>query len=152
MFFQTHLAATIFGILIFSDFIGGKFLFAIVAIFSTFLPDMDNGYSYLGRKKIFKPIRNFAKHRTFLHSFTFLIIIFLFLYFWIPVIAYGFLLGYGLHLCLDSMTVRGIKPFWPLKFKIKGKMVSGKGFEIFIFVSLLIIDIFLFLRKILNII
>jgi inner membrane protein len=143
---------TVFGILLLSDFVEGKFVFALVAIVSTFLPDVDNARSYFGRKKIFRPVQGITKHRGFLHSFTFMGIAFIILYLWIPVVSYGFLLGYGVHLLGDSFTKRGVKFFWPLKWKIKGKMRSGRGMEIFIFLAFLIMDVFLLLYRVLRVV
>jgi len=151
MYLQTHIAATFLGIILLMDFVESKMVFVIVALVATFIPDIDNKSSKLGRKRIFRPLQVFLKHRGILHSFTFLGIVCILLYFWTPVVSYGFALGYGLHLILDAFTVWGIRPFWPFKWKIKGKMKTGKGFEIFIFVSLLIIDLVLIFNSILGV-
>ena len=151
MYLQTHLAATIFGIFLLSDFIEGKFVFAFVAIISTFLPDIDNARSYFGRKKIFRPLQSFIFHRGILHSFTFLFLITYLLSLWNHSISFVFLWGYGSHLFLDMFTVWGIRPLWPLRWKLRGKMRSGRGMEIFLFVFILILDVFLLFYKVLKI-
>ena len=148
MYVYTHLMITIFGIFLTIGFVENKFLFVIAAIFSTFFPDLDISTSKIGRKKIFRPFQVFLKHRGFIHSFTFLLIVCFFLYFWNPSISEGFFMGFGLHLVGDSFTKRGIRPFWPLKWRIRGKMRTGKGMELFILLAFLILDIFLVVKMI----
>ncbi len=42
------------------------------------------------------------------------------------VILTGMVIGYLLHLLEDSVTIDGIEPFYPLKNKFNGKMITGK--------------------------
>ena len=90
----------------------------------------------------------FIKHRGILHSFTFLFVIGLILYFLVPSILYPFLYGYGLHLVLDMSTVAGISPLYPIKKKIKGFIRTGGKFESFIYFLILFVNFYLILRLI----
>ncbi|MCA9487413.1 MAG: metal-dependent hydrolase [Nanoarchaeota archaeon] len=146
MFIKTHLAITFFGIVIFLDFFHGienKLLFLGVAFLATFIPDVDTRFSKLGKRKVFRPIQFFFGHRGFIHSFTFLAIIFVFLLFLNEVIAFGFLLGYGLHLFADSFTKFGVYLLWPIKKNFKGPIKTGGKFERLIFTICLVVGFFL---------
>lgn len=145
MLTRTHFTITAFFILIFISSIENKFLFVLVALFATLLVDVDTKYSKLGRRKIFRPLQFFIRHRTVFHSFTFLILVTLFFVWFFPVLAFPFFLGYSIHLLADSFTIKGIKPFYPWKKLIYGKLRTGSRTEIFIFVCFLILDIFLIL-------
>ena len=79
-------------------------------------------------------------------NWTFLITIFFVLFF--PILAFGFFLGYGLHLFVDSFTIRGIKPFYPLKKKCSGKIKTGGRIEVSLFVFFLLADLFLLFFRI----
>ena len=152
MLIKTHFVITIFGILLLISHVEHKIIFVVVALVSTFIPDIDSRYSVMGRKKLNRILQFFTKHRGIIHSFVFLIFVTLVLVFIFPIIALGFFVGYGLHLFADSFTVYGITPFYPFsKKKSKGFVVSGKKFEKFVFVSFLVFDIILFLSKFLNI-
>ncbi len=115
MLIKTHLSITIFFILFFINSVEHKLVFVVVALIATYLPDVDSRYSTLGRKKINRILQWFTKHRGMIHSFSFLLTITLFLVLFVPVVALGFFLGYGLHLFADSFTKDGIKPFYPWK-------------------------------------
>lgn len=151
MFIKTHLLISIFGILIFVKFfnsIESKILFSFVVIIATFIPDIDSRFSKLGKKKFFRPIQFFIGHRGIFHSFTFLLIVFILLFFWKPLVAFGFLTGYGLHIFSDGLTRTGIYPFWPFKTKFKGFIKTGGIFEGFLFIIFLVLDAFLLVLNI----
>ena len=118
MMLRTHLAIVALAILLFvpnvSDF-SDKFVFVVVALTATYLPDIDSAFSTIGRKEGARIVQFFVKHRGMLHSFTFCIAISILFTLFIPVLALPFFLGYGLHLFSDSFTLEGIKPFWPYK-------------------------------------
>jgi len=69
---------------------------------------------------------------------------------WKPVIAFGVLIGYGLHLLADSLTIQGIRPFYPFKRRLRWKIKTGGRFEVVLFVGFLIADLWLLLNMALN--
>ena len=151
MLIRTHLSITLFFILLFISNVEHKFVFVIVALISTFIPDIDSRFSTLGKKKALRILQFFIKHRGILHSFTFLFILTLFFVLFFPVIALGFFLGYGLHLLADSFTVEGIKPFYPYKKKSSGRIRTGGKSETSLLVFFVIADLGLLIWRILGI-
>jgi membrane-bound metal-dependent hydrolase YbcI (DUF457 family) len=148
MLIRTHIAITVFGILLLIMNVEHKIIFVVVALLATFLPDVDSRYSVIGKRKLNRILQFFTKHRGITHSFVFLILITLILLFVLPVVALGFFLGYGLHLFADSFTKSGITPFHPFsKKKTSGFIVTGKKFEKFVFLGFLILDAILFWTK-----
>ena len=148
MLIRTHLAITIFAILLLISNVEYKLVFVLVALIATFIPDIDSRYSSLGRKKINRILQFFTKHRGITHSFLFLIFLTLVFLYFVPIIALGFFLGYGLHLFADSFTPDGITPFHPIyKKKSKGKVLTGSRLEIGLFVGFVISDVALVLTK-----
>ncbi len=151
MLIRTHLVITALFVLIFLSSVQNKIIFVIVALIAAILPDIDSDSSIIGKRKIFRPIQFLFGHRGFLHSFTFLFLMTFFFVLFIPVIAFPLFLGYSLHLFADSFTVQGIRPFYPLKKTYAGKFKTGGKIDITLFISILIIDLFVFFTKILNI-
>ncbi len=151
MLLRTHLAITFFGILILISSVQNKFIFIIVAILSTYIPDIDSRYSKIGRKRINRILQFFTRHRGITHSFIFLVLVTLGILLFSNAAALGFFLGYGLHLFADSFTRDGIKSFYPFfsKFKSSGKVSTGGKVEIIIFMIFIILDLILFFGKIL---
>lgn len=147
MLLKTHLAISIFFILLFLPSVEYKIIFIILAIIATYLPDIDSRYSRIGRKKTARILQWFTKHRGMFHSFTFLLIITLFLVLFFPIIAFGFFLGYGLHLFADSFTKEGIRLFYPSKNVSKGGIRTGGKIEISLLVLLIMIDLALFFLR-----
>ena len=148
MLIRTHLLITLFFVLLFLPFMEYQTSFVIVALIATFIPDIDTKFSSLGRKKIFRILQFFVQHRGFLHSFSFLFLITIFFILFFPILAFGFFLGYGLHLLADSFTINGIKPFYPLKKRVCGKIKTGGRVEVSLFVFFLILDLFLIFFRI----
>jgi membrane-bound metal-dependent hydrolase YbcI (DUF457 family) len=58
-----------------------------------------------------------------------------------PIFSLGFFLGYTSHLVADSYTIWGIKPFYPSKKVVKGKIRSGGRREEFVFLVFLVLDL-----------
>ena len=144
MLIKTHIAITIFAILLLILVVDHKIIFILVALFATFLPDIDSRYSVMGKKKINRILQFFTKHRGITHSFVFLIVMTLILLYLLPVVALGFFLGYGLHLFADSFTKNGITPFHPFwKKKSEGFISTGRKFEKFVFITFIILDVIL---------
>ena len=151
MLIRTHLLITLFFILILFSVVEDKVVFVIIALIATFIPDIDTKFSKLGRKKIFRPLQFFVSHRGFLHSFIFLGLVALIFYLFLPIVVFPFILGYGLHLIADGLTIQGIKPFYPFKTRIKGRIKTGGRLEVVVFVGFLIADLWLIFSMMLNI-
>jgi membrane-bound metal-dependent hydrolase YbcI (DUF457 family) len=149
MLIKTHIVITIFLIMILNFQL--NFLFVFIVILSTFLPDIDSRFSKLGKRKIFRLLQFFAGHRKIFHSFIFLGLICLPLFFISKNIFYGFFIGYGLHLFVDCFSVMGIKPFYPFEYKIKGFIRTGSFLESVLFYGFLLGDMFFFTNYFLNI-
>ena len=145
---RTHLAITILFILIFLSSVNNKFVFVLVALFATFIPDIDTRYSKLGKRKLARILQFFTKHRGIIHSFTFLLSITFILVLVLPIASFGFFLGYGLHLLADSFTITGIMPFYPSKKKALWKIKTGGRFESFIFLIFVVVSIVLLIERI----
>jgi len=152
MLIKTHLAITLCAILLFFPYVNLKLIFIIVALISTFIPDIDSSSSKLGHYKIFRPFQFFIKHRGIFHNFLFLILITLVFVLFFPIIALPFFLGYGLHLLADSFTIKGIKPFFPFKKLVSGKIKTGGRSEVTVFVLFVLLDLFLIISYFMNLI
>jgi len=148
MFFRTHLIIALFFILIFFQYIENPIVFLPVVLLATIIPDIDSRFSRIGHYKIFRIFNFFVKHRGITHSFTFLAIVSVLIFFSFKEILLPFVLAYSLHLLLDGFTLSGISPFYPLKFRIKGRIKTGGIIEIILFVSFLLMDLFLLFSKI----
>jgi len=151
MMIRTHLAITGLLVLLFLPHITDKFIFVSVAFLATLLPDIDSGFSTVGRMKATRMIQFFVKHRGLFHSFTFCIVVSILLAFFLPVLSLPFFLAYSLHLFADSFTVDGIKPFWPLKKSSHWRLRTGSYTETLLFVTFLVTDIFVFILEAKNI-
>ena len=151
MMLRTHWTITIFAVLLFLPSITDKTVFIVVALIATMLPDIDSGFSTLGKLQATKFVQFLVKHRGVLHSFTFCVFVSIVFAFFLPVLALPFFIAYSLHLFADSFTVSGIRPFWPLKNKSSWKLRTGSYGETSLFVVLLIVDIFLVIFMFINI-
>ncbi len=147
MLIRTHLAITLFFVLLLFNFADDKLIFVFVSLVATFIPDIDSRFSKIGKKKIARILQLFVEHRGIFHSFTFLFLLIFFLIPFFPVVAFGFFLGYGSHLLADCLTVTGIKPLYPFRFRIKCFLKTGGIIETMIFVGFLAIDIILIGEK-----
>ena len=115
-------------------------MFIIIFSFFSILPDIDSHKSKIGSK--LKPLSYVFEilfgHRGFLHSMWIPMIIFilfwLFGYFTLGLAA---MLGYILHLLMDSMTLGGVK-FFGIK-KRRGFVKTGGAFEIVLFFVLVLL-------------
>jgi membrane-bound metal-dependent hydrolase YbcI (DUF457 family) len=123
-------------------------IFVVVALLTTLIPDVDSKNSTLGNKKIFRPLQFFLKHRGIVHSFTFLILITLLFVMFLPILAFPFFLGYSSHLIADSFTSHGLRPFYPHKKTISGKVRTGGKLETSIFTLFVLGDLFLLVLRI----
>ena len=123
---RTHLVIALFFVLIFVSAMPNKLVFVPVALIAAILPDIDSANSKIGHYKILRFLQFFVRHRGMMHSFTFCILVSVLFAFFIPMLAFPFFLGYGLHLLADSMTFEGIQPFWPSSRTVNGWMQTGR--------------------------
>lgn len=144
MMLKTHFAISLFFIILFFPIVESKIVFTITCLFATMLPDMDSRFSTIGKKWIVRILNFFSKHRGFFHSYTFLLLITLIFALYLPVLAFGFFLGYGLHLFADSFTQYGIVAFWPSKRVVSGGLRTGGKIEKSLFVALIVVVFMLF--------
>ena len=149
MIWKTHVAIGLAVALYFAGKVTSPLLFVPVVLFASLFPDIDSGFSYLGRKPIFKPVQMVSSHRGIIHSYTMAIILSAALAFFYPILALPFFLGYSFHLFADSFTSQGIRPFWPLKAMSTGSVaVGGKIdktlFYTFVFIDLVLLGSFLY--------
>lgn len=148
MLFRTHVALGVMGVLLLISSVTHRWIFGIVVLIACILPDIDSVRSKIGNHWYLRPFQWATKHRGVLHSFTFCIVGGLVLAFFIPALAFPFYLGYGIHLVADMFTSEGIRPFWPLKDEVEGKVLTGGTFEKGIFYGVLLADILLIIRMI----
>ena len=128
------------------------YLFVIILAFTALLPDIDNPRSKVGRKvKLFSKVFNFLfGHRTLTHSIFFMGVISLIIWklfdgYYIP-----FVIGYGSHLVLDSVTKQGVNFIYPIKqFRISGFIKTGGLFERVFFWLLVFLVVVVFVRLLL---
>jgi len=149
MMMRTHvLSALAVGLAAFPS-VTHKFSFLPIIVFATLLPDIDCTQSYLGRAWFLRPLQWITKHRGLFHSLTFCFLTTLLFALFLPFIALPFFLGYSLHLFADSMTVEGVRLWWPSKTEIHGNIRTGGTIERGIFYTLcgvcLLLVIFLLL-------
>ena len=142
MLVRTHIAINALFIILFLSRVSKLWLFVPIALFATILPDIDSGFSTIGRFQSSKLIQFFSKHRGMFHSFTVCIIISVILAAVLPVLALPFFLGYSLHLLADTFTIEGIRVFWPLPIKSSWRIRTGSRIETTLFLAFLLIDVF----------
>ena len=148
MLLRTHLLITLFFGLLFFPFVNYPLLFMVVALVSTYIPDIDLKYP-VGKKRFFlKPLQWMVSHRGFLHSFVFLLLITLGFVLFFPLFALPFFLGYASHLMADSFTVKGIRPFYPFSYSCKGKIKTGGISETNVIIFFMIANLFLILSRV----
>lgn len=143
MLFRTHIAVTFFFVFVFFNYISNPLLFFPIVFLATLIPDIDSRFSKIGKKKIFRIFNFFVKHRGIIHSFTFLFLVSVPIFFFFKQALLPFASAYSLHLVLDALTVQGIPALFPLKFRIRGKIKTGGIFEKFLFYAFFFADLFL---------
>ncbi len=127
--------------------------FAIALIFGALLPDIDERESSISHKLplISKVVSGLSKHRGIFHSIWIPIVFVLVAkfvisqlllliemlgisvsgYFALPnLVLAGLVVGYVSHLLSDALTVEGVAPFHPAKFRLKGFIKTGSFLEI----------------------
>ena len=78
MQFWTHLSAGIFAALVLFSFVHNPFLFGLIVVVSSLLPDIDSPTSKLGRNNFSKTLAAFFKHRGVIHSVFFMLLVYFF--------------------------------------------------------------------------
>jgi inner membrane protein len=135
----------VFAVLLFLKQVSHGWIFLLSVLVATVIPDLDSKHSSYGRHLIFRPLQFFTKHRGILHSFTMAVIISSAIALLYPAAAFGFFLGYGVHLLCDSFTKEGIQPFWPLNMKSSGLLISGGRSDEILFFVMLFVNLLVFL-------
>lgn len=150
MLIRTHFVIAFFGILLMIDHVSNVWIFCLGVLVATFIPDLDSHNSKLGRKGLSRVLTAFTKHRGIMHSLIFaLFLYFLLRYVWFSV-SFGFLFGYCVHLFCDCLTRRGVRLFYPFKFRLKGFIRSGGRVESFLFLAFGFLDLIMLSIYILN--
>ena len=146
---RTHLAITIFLILLLIPLVQFKIVFVLIALIASLIPDVDISTSAIGKYKIFRPLQFFVNHRSFFHCLFFMLFVILFFMSFYPAGAFAFFIGYSSHLLADSFTIEGVRFFYPLNKKFSGSVKTGGTIETGIFITFVILDIgLLFIRLI----
>jgi membrane-bound metal-dependent hydrolase YbcI (DUF457 family) len=147
MLIRTHLAIALFFCLFLGLLFEINIFFIPIALFATIIPDIDTRFSSVGKKKPFRILQIFVKHRGFIHSLIFLLLICLPLVFFLPTVFLPFFLGYSIHIFSDGFTKMGVSPFYPFGKRISGVIKTGGLIETSLFILLVFVDLFLlFLR------
>jgi len=122
--------ALFFGLLAMQYF-GFGWLFLMVVLMATVIPDLDTSKSRFGKKFwILRPIQWIAGHRKIFHSLIFVLVFGIGLWFIFPFVVYGFVFGYVLHLLLDCFTIQGVMLFYPFsEWRIKGFVKTSGWIE-----------------------
>ncbi|UCD21156.1 MAG: metal-dependent hydrolase [archaeon] len=128
-----------------------KLIFLVLIILGAKLPDIDTTRSKIGRqtRPVSTIINMFFGHRGLFHSIFFIMalsIILLLLH--VPgLFIVAFAVGYISHLFLDIFSKRGLRPFWPIKLKIRGPIKTGGYIENAIFLFFILIVVILFIKN-----
>jgi len=141
---RTHLAIGLAFVFYFLPYIqGNKFIFLGVVLLASLLPDVESGFSAAQRHAIFslQPIKMVFHKNSVFHTYSFLIPVTIAVAIFSPRLGLPFFLGYSSHLLIDSFSPNGIKPFWPLKHHVHGKIVPGGGIDKILFVVFLGVDL-----------
>ena len=130
-----------------------KYLFFIMVIFGSIVPDIDTPKSMAGRRArgLSNTINFFSGHRGILHSSTIpiiLLFIALFIHGIGKVLIYSFTIGYASHLFLDAITKQGIMILWPFKARIKGTITTNSFVDNFTFYVFALASFLIILKSI----
>ena len=140
--FKTHVLFGFFiGALLF--LINKSILFLLLIILGSIFPDVDEHKSFIGRRlPVISRILNFLfGHRGIFHTIFIGMIIFIGFYLsGFLLLGLGFFIGYLSHLLLDSLTLLGVKLFWPItNLQLRGFVRTG-GFTEYLFFIILSIS------------
>lgn len=146
MMFKTHVALAVAVGLAVVPHVTHPYSFFPLLILATLLPDIDSMHSFLGQYKLFRPLQWFVSHRGMIHSMTLCLAITFLLALFVPVVALPFFVGYGLHLFADSVTIEGIRLWWPWSDEVRGKIRTNGRVEKIIFYALCFVIVVLVVR------
>jgi inner membrane protein len=146
MIFLTHLSfALLLGLALLkvTNFSLPVLLFLGAVAVSSLLTDIDTATSLIGSKV--KAVSFFFGHRRFFHSIVCLVIAasLIFNLTKNPDYSLAFIIGYGSHLLLDSLTRGGTALFWPAKLMVKGPFKTRGLFDMLLFISFTLIIFFI---------
>ena len=147
MLLKTHLLVGLFFALLLLPS-ENKLTFILIVLLASIIPDIDSRGSIIGKKKTFRILQFFVKHRGIIHSLTFLLIASLIFWFTFPWIVLPFVLGFGSHLLMDGLTKQGVKLFYPINIKMKGFVRVGGRLETAVFVLFLVVDLVLIFERV----
>lgn len=149
MIARTHLAFGLLAALLIHPSIGGNFwIFAIIVLIGSLLPDIDHPGSTLGSR--IKPVSTFISatfgHRGFFHSLYIPIALAIGVWFfgwssWIMPLA----IGYTSHLLGDAVTKQGLNLLHPLStLRVQGFFETGSATEHVLCLVFMISSVYLF--------
>lgn len=141
MLFKTHIAFSVFLILLLISFIDEGLIFIFSVLIGTIILDLDSPKSKYGKSIIFRPLQFFVSHRGILHSLTFAIVVSVIVSIFFPVIGFGLFIGFLSHIFMDSLTKEGVRILWPLKFKTRFIIKTGGETDQVLFLVLTLINV-----------
>lgn len=141
LFFAIFISVFLINYVSLNEYIMLTFCLAIGSL----IPDMDTAGSIAGRRvKLFSYV---LEHRGFFHSL-FFPLFFVGLYLIYDVVYFLYvILGILSHIFLDSLTKKGVKPFFPLNIKIKGNMKTGSFSETLLNIFFLVVFVIVLVLK-----
>ncbi|MCF7860929.1 metal-dependent hydrolase [Candidatus Woesearchaeota archaeon] len=145
MKFYTHMAFSLvlYSIVAYTQFIQFESWHIPLLLFSSILPDIDAKKSLIGRFFSFLEL----EHRGFFHSVWFMAFATMVAYIISQTAAKILIIGIGSHLLIDQLNHKGLRPLYPIPFRIKGIVKSGYLADKLIFILCLSYLIcFFFLR------
>lgn len=146
MKYYFHLAFSLLLVFLYSiNFsVNSKIGFVLVALLFSFLPDIDEYRSKIGKKLWFisVPLKLVFGHRKIIHSIFVPLILSIAIFLFSPELAIAAFIGYMSHLLLDALTPAGIMFFYPLfKFKISGFVKTDSFLAEVLFFVVLVLDV-----------
>jgi len=141
MLIYTHLlGGLVLSLILILNFnISNPFIFLITLCIFTVIPDIDSHKSKVGKNTFPLSIilELFFSHRGFIHTiWPPLFIFFIFWYFGYTPIGFAAMLGYLLHILMDSLTLGGVNLFGFKKYKA---IIKTGGFFEKVFAILLVV-------------
>ena len=141
MLFKTHIAIGLFAAILFIPLVSNPWSFVLITLIASVIPDVDTAFSKVGRNMPAKVVQIFTTHRGMVHSLTICVLLSLIISVFVPILAFGFFVGYSLHLLADSFSKMGVTPFWPYSRVAKGMLPVGGVVEKGIFFTFVVIDL-----------
>ncbi len=121
----------------------------LLVLLGAVLPDVDHEGSFVNNRfPLTRWIPWLFKHRGFFHS-VFPIAAIALLGIWFPsfmMVALALCFGYATHLATDSMTVYGIKPFYPIPIELRGFLRTNGLPEFLLFLAVSCVNVLLVLQ------